>query len=214
MHTSLKNKHFKLAGVPHYKESDMLPIQILNSIIKAKFDAPMLTNHIQVQVLHPKNRQFDIVPSMKILKQMSMWISTNKSLSAEPTISKRLAEDVTQIMNLSTPDQRRKLRPYITDQFGYQNDVDIKKFEQMCKNETERHAAMYPALLASNKYIKYINDLFSKERTLEFLNKHSPRQTITGHRGDGRFYPPFGITYESLTIVVGTFDKKYQKLDV
>ncbi len=60
MHTSLKNKHFKLAGVPHYKESDMLPIQILNSIIKAEFDAPMLTNHIQVQVLHPKNRQFDI----------------------------------------------------------------------------------------------------------------------------------------------------------
>jgi hypothetical protein len=79
MHTSLKNKHFKLAGVPHYKESDMLPIQILNSIIKAEFDAPMLTNHIQVQVLHPKNRQFNIVPSMKILKQMSIWISTNKN---------------------------------------------------------------------------------------------------------------------------------------
>jgi hypothetical protein len=175
----------------------MLPIQILNSIIKAEFDALMLTNHIQVQVLHPKNRQFDIVPSMKILKQMSMWISTKKKLSAEPTISKRLAEDVTQIMNLSTPDQRRKLCPYITDQFGYQNDVDIKKFGQMCKNETERHAAMYPALLTSDKYIKYINDPFSKERTLEFLNKHSPRQTITGHRGGGQFYPPFGITYES-----------------
>ncbi len=117
-------------------------------------------------------------------------------------------------MNLPTPNQRRKLCPYITDQFGYQNDVDIKKFEQMCKNETERHAAMYPALLTSNEYIKYINDPFSKERMLEFLNKHSTRQTITGHRGGGQFYPPFGITYENLTIDVGTFDKKYQKLDV
>jgi hypothetical protein len=148
VHTSLKNKHFKLAGVPHYKESDMSPIQIFNSIIKAEFDAPMLTNHIQVQILHPKNNQFDIDPSMKILKQMSMWISTNKKLSAEPTISKRLAEDVSQILILTTPDDRRKLRPKITYHFGYQNDVDIKKFEQMCNNETERLAAMYPNLLS------------------------------------------------------------------
>ena len=79
MHNSLKNKQFKLAGVPHYKESDMSPIQILNSIIKTEFDAPMLTNHIQVQILHPKNKRFKIDPSMKILKQMSMWISTNKN---------------------------------------------------------------------------------------------------------------------------------------
>jgi hypothetical protein len=72
VHTSLKNKHFKMAGVPHYKESDLSPIQILNSIIKEEFNAPMLTNHIQVQILHPKNHRFDIDPSMKILKQMSM----------------------------------------------------------------------------------------------------------------------------------------------
>jgi hypothetical protein len=103
MHNSLKNKQFKLAGVPHFKESDMSPIQILNSIIKAKFDAPMLTNHIQAQILHPKNKRFKIDPSMKLLKQMSMWISTNKKLFAEPTISKQLAEDLTQIMSLSTP---------------------------------------------------------------------------------------------------------------
>jgi hypothetical protein len=66
----------------------MSPIQILNSIIKAEFDAPMLMNHIQVQILHPQNKRFEIDPSMKILKQMSMWISTNKKLSAEMTISK------------------------------------------------------------------------------------------------------------------------------
>ncbi len=185
VHNSLKNKHFKPAGVHHYKESDMSPIQILNSIIKAEFDAPMLTNHIQVQILHPNNRQFKIVPSMKILKQMSMWISTNKKLSAEPTISKQLAEDLTQIMSFSTPEQRRKLRPLITEEFGYQNDVDIKKFQKMCRNGGERHAAMYPELLNTNEYIKYIKDPFNKERTLEFLNTRSPRQARTGHRRGG-----------------------------
>jgi hypothetical protein len=57
VHNSLKNKQFKLVGVPHYKESDMSPIQILDSIIMAEFDAPMLTNHIQVQILHPKKQE-------------------------------------------------------------------------------------------------------------------------------------------------------------
>ncbi len=65
VHNFLKNKQFKLVGVPNYKESDMSPIQILNSIIKAEFDAPMLTNHIQVQILHPKNKRFKIDPSNK-----------------------------------------------------------------------------------------------------------------------------------------------------
>jgi hypothetical protein len=83
-----------------------------------------------------------------------MWISINKKLSAEPTISKQLAENVSQILILSTPNHRRKLRPKITDKFVHQTDVDIKKFEQMCTAQTERLAAMYPKLLTSNKYIK------------------------------------------------------------
>jgi hypothetical protein len=54
MHNSLKNKQFKLGGVPHYKESDMSPIQILNSIIKAEFDAPMLTESYSGSDLTPQ----------------------------------------------------------------------------------------------------------------------------------------------------------------
>jgi hypothetical protein len=121
----------------------------------AEFDAPMLTNRIQVQILHPKNKRFEIDPSMKILKQMSMWISTNKKLSAEPTISKQLAEDFTQIMCLSTPKQRRKLCPNIIEEFGYQNDVAMKKFQLMCRNGGERFAAQYPRLLNSEVYQLY-----------------------------------------------------------
>jgi hypothetical protein len=43
---------------------------------------------------------------------------------------------------------------------------------------------------------------------MAFLNKHSPRETWTGHRAGGRHHPPFGITFESLTSDVGTFDHK------
>ncbi len=174
VHNSLNKKEFRLARVPHYKETDMSPIQVLNSIIKADFDAPILTNHIQVQFLNPKNKKLEIDSSMTLLKQMSMWILTNKKLDAEPTNSKWLAEDLTEILSLSTPDQRRKFCPNIYDKFGYQNDVDMRKFEQMCRKDGEKSTAKYPGLLISEEYTNYIKDPFKKERTLAFLSAKSP----------------------------------------
>ncbi len=112
VHNSLKKREFRLVGVPHYKETNMSPIQVLNSIIKAEFDALMVTNHIHVQFLHPKNKRLEIDPSMTILKQMSMWISTNKKLSAEPTISKWLAEDNRNIESLHTRSKKEILSNY------------------------------------------------------------------------------------------------------
>jgi hypothetical protein len=40
-----------------------------------------------------------------------MWISTNKKLSPEKLISKRLADELTTIMEFSTPLQRNNYRP-------------------------------------------------------------------------------------------------------
>jgi hypothetical protein len=88
-------------------------------------------------------------------------------------------------MSLSTPEQRRKLCPNIIEEIGYQNDVDMKKFQQMCRNDGERFAAQYPGLLNSEEYINYIKNPFNKKRTLDFLNTQTPRQTKTGRRGDG-----------------------------
>ena len=61
----------------------------------------MLKNLMQVQVLYPKNKTVNIASAMKNLREMSQWISTNKNLSAEPTISKRLSGDLSQILTLS-----------------------------------------------------------------------------------------------------------------
>jgi hypothetical protein len=43
-HDSLKRKDFKLAEVPHYKNPQMSPIQVLNAILNGNFDTPMLMN--------------------------------------------------------------------------------------------------------------------------------------------------------------------------
>jgi hypothetical protein len=108
---SLMMKNFKLAGVPHHKKPDMSPMEVLNAILNNQFDAPMLMTAFLVQVLVPKHKNFQIDTLMTTLKQSSMWISTNKNLSAEKPISKRLADELTTIMGFSAPHQRNKYRP-------------------------------------------------------------------------------------------------------
>ncbi len=77
-HDSLKKKDFKLAWVPHYKNPQMSPIQVLNAILNGNFDAPMLMNSFLVQVLPPAHKKLQIDALMNALKESSMWISTNK----------------------------------------------------------------------------------------------------------------------------------------
>jgi hypothetical protein len=69
-------------------------------------------------------------------------------------------------------------------------------------------------LLISEEYTNYTKVPFNRDRTLAFLHAKSPRQTITGHRGGGQFYPPYGITYDSLTSNVGNVVQKLRKIDV
>ena len=94
-----------------------------------------------------------------------MWISTNKKLSAEKSISKQLADELTMIMEFSTPLQRNKYRPIPEEQFKYQSDVDKNKFEKLCTRQNGQSYAQYPGLLASDDYTNYINDPFNKDKT-------------------------------------------------
>jgi hypothetical protein len=107
-HSLLKKKDFKLVGVPHYKTPQMSPLEVFNEILNGSFDAPMLMNHFSVQLLHPAHKKLQIDALMNTLKESSMWISTNKKVSAEKPISKRLADELTVIIKFSTPIQRNK----------------------------------------------------------------------------------------------------------
>ncbi len=74
-------------------------MNILNAILNNRFDAPMLMTAFLVQVLVPKLKNFQIDTLMTTLKQCSMF-------SAEKPISKRLTDELTTIMEFSTPHQR------------------------------------------------------------------------------------------------------------
>jgi hypothetical protein len=67
---------------------------------------------------------------MNTLKESSMWISTNKKLSAEKPISKWLADELSMIVKFSTPLQRNKYRPIPEEQFKYQSDVEKISFKR------------------------------------------------------------------------------------
>ncbi len=127
-HDSLKKKDFKLEGVPHYKNPQMSPIQVLNAILNSNFDAPIMMNPFLVQALLPAHKKLQIDALMNTLKESSVWISTNQKLSAEKPILKRLADELTMIMEFSTPLQRNKYRPIPEERFKYQSNVEKNRF--------------------------------------------------------------------------------------
>jgi hypothetical protein len=208
-HNSLKKKDFKLEGVPHYKTPQMSPVEVLNEILNGSFDALMLMNPFSVQLLLPAHKKLQIDPLMNTSKESSMWISTNKKLSAEKPISKRLADELTTIMEFSRPVQRNKYQPIPEEQFKYQSDVDKNKFEKLCSKQSKQSYAQYPGLLASDDYTNYINDPFNKDKVSTYLTLSSPRHKVSGNKGE-RSFPPFGITYEILnTMLAWLTDKCY-----
>jgi hypothetical protein len=86
---SLKNKGFKNAAVPHYRNPQRMPIQVLNDILNNDYEAPMLQTPFLVQVLITKHRASQINDMMTMLKENSKWISTNK----ETQLRKRWQKD-------------------------------------------------------------------------------------------------------------------------
>jgi hypothetical protein len=140
----LKKKDFSLAGVPHYKTPQMSPVEVFNEILKGSFDAPMLMNPFSVQVLLLAHKQLQIDALMNTLNASSMWISTNKKLSAEKPISKWLADELKTIIEFSKPIQRNKYQQIPEKRFKCQSDVDKNKFEMLCKNRTNK--AMHSTL--------------------------------------------------------------------
>jgi hypothetical protein len=162
-------------------------------------------NPFLVQVLLPAHKKLKIDALMNTLKESSSWISTNKKLSAEKSISKWLADEPTMIMEFSTPLQRNKYQPIPEEQFKYQSDVEKNRFEKLCSKQGEQYYAQYPGLLASDDYTYYIKDPLNKDKTSTYLRATLPRYKVSGTKGE-RSLPPYRITYESLTYDVGMLD--------
>ena len=68
-------------------------------------------------------------------------------------------------------------------------------------------------MLASDDYTNYIKDPFNKDTTSTYLTKTSQCQKVSGTKGE-RSFPPYRITYDSLTYDVGTVDRQERKIDV
>jgi hypothetical protein len=164
----LIRKDFKLAGVPHYKKPEMSPMDVLNAILNNQFNAPMLMTAFLVQVLVPKHKNIQIETLMTTLKQSSMWISTNKKLSAEKPISKQLADKLTTIMGFSTSHQRNKYPPVPEEDLNIRLTSTKTILITSAKRRGE-HWMQYPQVLSSDKYTNYIKNPLNRDKTMTYL---------------------------------------------
>jgi hypothetical protein len=95
----------------------------------------------------------------------------------------------------------------------YQSDVEKNRFTKLCSKQGEQYYAQYPGLLASDDYTNHIKDPFNKDKTSPYLRVTSPHYKVSGTKGECSF-PPYGITYKSLTYDVGMLDRQVQLIDV
>ncbi len=68
-------------------------------------------------------------------------------------------------------------------------------------------------MLASDDYTNYIKDSFNKDKTSTYLRVTLPHYKVSGTKGEPSF-PPYGITYESLTYNIGMLDRQVRLIDV
>ncbi len=71
----------------------------------------------------------------------------------------------------------------------------------------------YPQVLSGDKYTNYIKDPFNRDKTMTYLRETLPHSRVKGTKGDTSF-PPYGITYESLTYEIGLLEKQVHLIDV
>jgi hypothetical protein len=211
---SLKNKAFKNADVPHYRNPQRKPIQALNDILNNCYEAPKLKTPFLVQVLIPKYGASQINDMMTTLKENSKWISTNKRNSAEKTITKRLSEELAIIMEFSTPKERSTFQPKLHTKFKYQVDMDSNKFCKKYKKTDAKMELQFAEMLRSKIYMDYIKDPFNKETTMKYLKETLPQNKVPGLKSSiQRSLPPYGISYKNITFAIGSLKKQVRNID-
>jgi hypothetical protein len=94
-------RDFKNANIPHFNAIKREPVDLLEDILDDKYPADMLTKYFQVQVYYPTQVSTDINHLMNTLQMHSKWISNNKNLSAEKTMSKILSIALKDILKYS-----------------------------------------------------------------------------------------------------------------
>jgi hypothetical protein len=91
--------------------------------------------------------------------------------------------------------------------------VDKHKFEKFFSKQSKQSYAQYPGLLVSDYYTNYVNDPLNKNKTSTYMMLSLPCHKVTGTKGECSF-PPFGITYKTLTCDVGAVVRQVQLIDV
>ncbi len=122
---SLKMRDFKNANMPHFKAVSKKPIDHLEDILNDNYPAEMFTKCFQVQAFYPTQVSTEVNHFMNTLQMHSEWISTNKKLSAEKSISKLLSFAIKDVLMFSNKVQRDNLSLQLARQLVCQKDTTV-----------------------------------------------------------------------------------------
>jgi hypothetical protein len=87
-------------------------------------------------------------------------------VSIKKPISIQLSEELTKILQLSKPKQRKGSSPKLHANFKYQGECDKDKFQNDCMKYGVKSWVQFAKMIASKVYTKYIKDPFNNKMTM------------------------------------------------
>jgi hypothetical protein len=163
-------RDFKNANIPHFKAVARMPVNHLEDILNDKYAAEMLAKCFQVQAFYPTQVSTEVDHLMNTLwmHSDSEWISNNKKLSTEKTISKLLSITMKDILKYSHKVQRDNLS-LLAYWIVYQNIITMASYQKAFENKGSDKNFKYYSLLRSDPWEQLIKDPFNKDRIKAYL---------------------------------------------
>ena len=196
-----------------YKDPGISVEDHLNKIMTKQLDPPMLTNTFHLSAYIPKQVLGDKQDATTFINgaiYQSSWISNFKRSSATTTLSKNISKWLETTQQHSTKDTRNcsRYRPVLTEGHDIilQKDTSVNKFKtDISKFEQKDWVAYkYPDCLRGPAWDGYVGNPFDITARKDFVMTISfpcmdPTKKTT-------MTPPYGISLQSVTTDVGTFD--------
>ena len=223
--------YFKQHQLPNFKSDNETPHERLNKIFQRKISAPMLTEPFPIKCIIPLKvegvpPQGSVSEFTRRLCRYSELISDMKKTSAANTTFSLLSRALNNELNLcNREDSNREDKSIIAEhRYTIQTQIKGKTHGEKMKSHKNDDKEVYGwcDLLDTDEWHIFSKDPLDDNKRARFLDKMTYRSSdyaILDINSPGfesalvNSYPPYGISYKSMSIDVGDVIKSRRKVD-
>ena len=228
---TLSVDYFKQHQLLNFKSVDETPHERLNKIFERQISSPMLTEPFPIKCIIPNKiegvpLQGSVDEFTRRLCKYSELISDIKKTSASNSTFSLLSKALKNELSLCNREDRDKeIRLIVGHRYTPQAQYKPKMHEANMREHGNNDKAAYGwcDLLDKEEWHEFIRDPLNDTKRAHFLDRMTYRlgkddlsdedKTPESESGGVNSYPPYAISYRSMTIDVGKVEKSRRRVD-